>query len=137
MKIKNKIIISITLLFLLMLLLTIFSVYHTEHLNGLYPQFIAFIYGTSLLSLSLGGFIVYLFQKKIEIKEFEKFLSLLDSNQKKLIKLLFERKEIEQSKLVSLSGLNNVKVSRILKELESKKIITKKKSGYTNLIILN
>jgi len=54
MKFKTKIIISGILFFSLMLLLSFFSIYHTEHLKGIYPQFIAFIYGTSLLSLSLG-----------------------------------------------------------------------------------
>jgi len=136
MKFKTKIIISGILFFSLMLLLSFFSIYHTEHLKGIYPQFIAFIYGTSLLSLSLGAFIAYIFQKRIELKEFEKFLSLLSNNERKIIKILFEKKEIEQNKLVVHSGLSNVKVSRIIKYLEFKKIIIKKKSGYTNLIIL-
>jgi len=136
MKYKNKIITSGILLFLLVLTLTIFSVYHTKHLGEIYPQFLFFMYGISLISFSLGGFIVYLFQKKIEMKEFEKFLQLLSINERKIVKLLVERKEIEQNKLVTLSGLSNVKVSRIIKELETKRIIEKKTQGYTNLIIL-
>jgi len=136
MKFKSKIIITTVLLFLLMLLLTFFSIYHTEHLKGIYPQFLAFIYGTSLISLSLGSFITYIFQKRIEFKEFEKFLSLLSSNEKKVLKVLFDKKEIEQNRLVVHCNLSHVKVSRILKDLESKNIIKKKKSGYTNLIIL-
>jgi len=136
MKFKKKIITSVTLFLSLMILLTIFSVYHTQHLGGIYPQFLAFMYGTSFISLSLGGFIVYIFQKKIELKEFEKFLSLLSIPERKIIKVLFDKKEIEQSRLVTHSGLSNVKVSRIIKQLEMKGIIEKKIHGYTNLIIL-
>lgn len=136
MKTKSKIIISVLLSLLLMILITFFSVYHAEHLGGMYPQFLFFIYSSVFLSFSLGGFIVYIFSNKIESRECKKYLTLLPSNHRKILKLLLEKKEIEQNRIGVHTNLNNVQVSRIIKELEIKKLIEKKQSGFTNLIIL-
>ena len=62
---------------------------------------------------------------------------VLMPDEKKLIKVL-QRHEgaMTQKDLVRESGLSKVKVSRVLKKLEAKKIITKYEFGMTNRIRL-
>ena len=133
---KNKLIISASLIISLGILITIFSVYHVNHLGHTYVQYPLFLYGTSLLSLIVGGFIVYLFEEKINKFQLSRILKILPEDEIKVIQLLIERNEIEQRKLGTLTGINKVKISRIISILEKRKIIEKKKQGYTNLIIL-
>ncbi len=82
------------------------------------------------------GFIVYLFEDKIEKSHLVKLLAILPADEKNVLKILFDRKEIEQKKLTALSGLSAVKISRVMSILEKRGIIEKKKQGYTNLIIM-
>jgi len=76
-------------------------------------------------------------KKKIE-KNIMKFLDLLESEDKEILKNLIEKKgEINQSTLSRNLGFNKVKMSRAISKLENKEIIRKEKSGMTNRIILN
>lgn len=133
---KNRLLISISLIGLLGILITLFSVYHTNHLGKAYFQFPLFLYGVSLISLIVGGFIVYLFEEKINKFQLNKLLKILPKDERGVIGLLIERGEIEQRKLGTLTGLNTVKISRIISVLEKRGILEKKKQGYTNLVIL-
>ncbi|RME31411.1 MarR family transcriptional regulator [Candidatus Woesearchaeota archaeon] len=133
---KQKLVITVSLVGLLMVLITVFSVYHTQHLGHAYLQYPLFLYGTTILALVIGGFIVFLFEQKINDQQLVKLLALLPQDEKKLLKILFERKEIEQKKLGTLTGLSAVKVSRVVARLEQRGVIEKKKQGYTNLIFL-
>ena len=133
---KNKLLISAGLIGLLVILITVFSVYHTQHLGKAYLQYPLFLYGTTIISLVIGGLIVYLFEEKINKLQLNKLLKILPKDERKVIKLLIERNEIEQRKLGTLTELNPVKISRIISILEQRGIIEKKKQGYTNLIIL-
>ncbi len=133
---KNKVLISSGLILLLAILITTFSMYHTRHLGGTFFQYPLFLYGTTILSLAIGGYIVYLFEDKINKVQIEKLLSILPHDERIIMKLLLERKEIEQKKLGTLSELNPVKISRVVSILEQRGIIEKKKHGYTNLIVL-
>jgi len=133
---KNKLLISIALILFLGVLITIFSVYHSQHMGNYYLQYPMFLYGTTILSLVIGGLIVYLFEEKINNQQLNKLLKILPADERKIIKLLVERKEIEQRKLGTLTELSTVKVSRVISTLEQRGIVEKKKQGYTNLIIL-
>lgn len=133
---RNKVLISSGAVGLLGILITVFSVYHSQHMGGSFFQFPLFLYGTAILSLVVGGFIVLLFQEKINKYQLKRVLSVLPQNEAKVMEILIERKEIEQNKLATISELSNVKVSRIISILEHRGIIGKKKHGYTNLILL-
>ncbi len=133
---KNKIFISAGLVGLLSVLITVFSVYHSQHMGNSYLVYPAFLYGTTILSLIVGGFIVYLFEEKINKIQLNKLLKILPNDERKIIQLLIERGEVEQRKLGTLTELNTVKISRVISTLEQRGIIKKKKQGYTNLIIL-
>lgn len=133
---RNKILIASGTVGLLGILITVFSVYHSQHMGGNFFQFPLFLYGTAILSLVIGGLISYLFQNKINKSQLKRILGVLPKNEAKILELLIERQEIEQSKLATLSGLSNVKTSRIISLLEHRGVVEKKKHGYTNLILL-
>ena len=133
---RNKLFISAGLIALLGVLITVFSVYHSQHMGQSYLQYPMFLYGTTILSLIIGGFIVYLFEEKINRLQLNKLLKILPKEERKIIQILMDRNEIEQRKLGTLTELNTVKISRVLSTLEQRGIIEKKKQGYTNLIIL-
>ena len=133
---KDKLLISAGLLAILGILITVFSVYHSKHMGHSYLQYPAFLYGAALLSLIVGGFIVYLFEEKINKSQLDKLLKILPKDERKVLQLLIKRNEVEQRKLGTLTELSTVKVSRVISTLEQKGVIEKKKKGYTNLIIL-
>ncbi len=133
---KNKVLISAGLVLLLGILITVFSMYHTKHMGNTFFQYPLFLYGTTILSLAIGGYIVYLFEEKINKVQIGKLLSILPHDERKVMRLLLERKEIEQKKLGTLSELSPVKISRVSSILEQRGVIEKKKHGYTNLIVL-
>lgn len=137
MESSNKRNLSIAaLIFFLVILLTFFNMYHASHLGDLYPQFLFFIYSSAILSFIIGILVTYLFESKLKESQINKAIQFLPENERKVCKILLERKEIGQSKLASLSDLSNVKTSRIISSLEKRGIVEKKKHGYTNLIVL-
>lgn len=133
---QKKILISAGMIAMLAILITVFSVFHTRHMGGAFLQYPLFLYGTAILSLAVGGSIVYMLEEKVDSRKLEKILSILPPDERKVMKLLLERKEIEQKRLATLSGLSSVKVSRVVSALERRGIVEKKRHGYTNLIVL-
>lgn len=71
-----------------------------------------------------------------EKPELEIDKSDLSENEKSIIFKLEKRKEILQSELMEELNINKVKMSRVLKKLEEKDLIEKKKKGMNNLIVL-
>ena len=133
---SKRLLISAVLVVALGATITIFSIYHTLHMGSAFLQYPLFLYGTAILSFLFGGSIVYLFEGRVNKLQLDRLLSVLPSDERIIMKILVERNEIEQSKLVTLSRMNKVRVSRILLRLEQRKIIVKKKHGYTNMILL-
>ncbi len=73
-----------------------------------------------------------------EKRDLAPFLSLLDYSHRRIIELLLENGgTLAQSKLVRLTNMNKVKVSRSLAELEQRGIIKRQKSGITKTVKLN
>jgi len=67
----------------------------------------------------------------------EETLRFLDKETRKVMETIIDQDgEIHQSKIVEKTGLDRVKVSRKLSQLEDKGIIEKEKSGVSNLIKL-
>ncbi|MCS7369532.1 MAG: hypothetical protein NDF57_07460 [archaeon GBS-70-058] len=65
-------------------------------------------------------------------------LRLLEGDQKKVFLLIVESGgSILQSEIVEKTGFSNAKVTRILSELESKRLIIKRRYGMTNKIEIN
>ncbi len=62
--------------------------------------------------------------------------TLITPDEEKIIELLKLHGSVTQKRLVALSGFSKPKVSRILKSLEEKGIITRKKHGKTLKIVL-
>lgn len=83
----------------------------------------------------------YLFSLRLEHKEriikgnFEVLYSILDENEKKVIKkIVLNKGEIDQHELSEIYG--KIKAHRLIKKLEQKNIITIKKIGKSNKIKL-
>lgn len=76
-------------------------------------------------------------QKKITAESFREVLGTLDSEEKDVFeKIIAAEGTIFQSDLVEKTGLNKVKVTRLLDKLEGKALIERRRRGMTNVIIL-
>jgi uncharacterized membrane protein len=68
----------------------------------------------------------------------QKILSFLSEEEKKILRKLIESEgKATQSTLAKQTGLDKVKVSRIVSSFEAKELIQKKKNGITNQIELS
>lgn len=95
------------------------------------------VYGISFLSIVIGGGVVVLFQTKISKMQLRKILKILPVAERKIVGLLLDHNgALEQNRLVVLSGINKVKVSRILSELEGRSVIKRMNLGNTKLVVL-
>jgi len=77
---------------------------------------------------------------KLEPKEFDK-RSIeklgLDKQEKEIMNLILQNKgSIFQSQIVEKSGLNKVRITRVLDSLEGQGLIERKRRGMTNVIVL-
>lgn len=103
-------------------------------------QPIELIASSSGLVISLlAGFSLMDLLKKEEKKELTKSVigTMLTPEEKSVIKVLEENDdELPQSDLVSRTRLSKVKISRIIKRLESLKVVNKYPYGMTNKIKL-
>ena len=63
-------------------------------------------------------------------------MSTLKAEERKIVNLLLEKKAMFQADLVDVSGINKVKVSRILDKLEGYGVIERKRRGMQNIVIL-
>ena len=103
-------------------------------------QPIELIASSSGLAISLiAGFSIMDLLKKKEKKELTKSVidTMLTPEEKKVIQLLEDNDdELTQSELVSQTKLSKVKISRVIKRLESLKVISKYPYGMTNKIKL-
>ena len=95
------------------------------------------VYAISFVSLLAGGFLVILFQWKINKIQLSRVMKVLPEQERKIISLLLENNNsLEQNKLVALTGIHRVKMSRMLTELEIRGVVKKTNLGNTNLVVL-
>ncbi len=85
------------------------------------------------LSIVFGGITSKEAKKK---KQYEDELEYLREDERKVFKILLDKKGIYQSELKELTGFSKVKITRILDKLESKDLIERRRRGLTNFIIL-
>ena len=133
MEITNKkLIIAIGLLFALGVALAYSNAYCAVNMGHMFAPL---LYGIALIALAAGGAIALLFQWKVDRIQLEKVISILPDDEKKVLKIIIDKKSISQTDLKYLSELSKVKVSRVVSKLEQRNIIEKKPYGNTNLII--
>ena len=135
MDISNKrLVIGFALIFLLGILFAVVNGFYTSTENEQLPLI---VYGVSFLSILVGASIVFLFQWKINKVQLEKVLKILPKDERTVVKILMDNNnQIEQNKLVVLSGFTKVQISRILQKLVERDVVEKKSMGMTNLVIL-
>jgi len=130
----KKLVFAFGIVFLLGVMFAIINGYYTQEQNESLPLI---VYSISFISLIAGIFIALLFQWKINKIQLDRVLKILPPEQGLIIKALVENNNsLEQNKLVALTGLNKVKVSRIIKDLEFRGIVKKTNLGNTNLVVL-
>ncbi len=92
------------------------------------------------LGLFIGVLVYYLISPKLEKPRLDKniILGFLNKGESKVMSVIIEnRGEIPQSRIVKLTGLPKVKVSRILEALSRRGIITKVPHKKINIIRMN
>ncbi len=130
----RRLIVGLVLIFFLGVLFAIVNGYYVSEEGSSLPLI---VYGISFLSIVVGGGIVVLFQSKINKVLLNRVLSILPERERKIVGLLVEHNgNLEQNRLVALSGLNKVKVSRILSELETRRVLVRVNLGNTKLVSL-
>jgi uncharacterized membrane protein len=130
----KKMILALGSVFILGVLFAIANGYYATQTDDLLP---IIVYLIALVSLTVGAFISILFQWKINKIQLERVLKVLPEEERKIITLLIQNNNsIEQNKLVALTGIHKVKMSRLISSLESRDILSKSNLGNTNLIVL-
>jgi predicted transcriptional regulator len=143
---ENKIIIGIILLAGFIMAVSAASMYVQWHiLEGTvcgcdFP--IELLVPTLSSAGMLIGCLVYYFLssqfKSKERKDIKPLLSLLEDSQREIIKAISASGgRMGQSQLVRATGLNKVKVSRTVSDLEARGILKKKSAGISNQIELS
>lgn len=131
----KRLVIALFIVFMLGVMFAIVNGIYTEDYGTTLPLI---TYAISFVSLVAGGFVVILFQWKINKVQLTKILKILPSDERVIVKILLENNNsIEQNKLVAFSGFNKVKVSRLIKELILRGVVKKTNLGNTNLIVLD
>lgn len=125
--------VAIVAVFSLGILFSILNGYYIEDTGTSIP---IIVYGMTAASMGVGALIILLFQWKISQKQLHRMLKVLPEDERIILELLIKEGKMEQTYLVSESGLSKVKVSRTLSKLEQRKVIEKKPLGNTNLIKL-
>ncbi len=94
----------------------------------------------SSTGLLVGTLAYYFMSSQFKIRErmdLLPLLSLLPSDQQLVLKTIIKSGgKMAQSRIVSNTGLNKVKVSRVVSDLEAKGVVKKTTSGVTNIVEL-
>lgn len=135
MEVSNKrLITGFVLVFLLGVMFAIVNGYYVTSSGDSLPLI---VYAISFVSIIIGASIVIMFQSRLNTYQMEKVLRILPLEERKIVKILLKNNnKIEQNYLVVLSGMNKVKISRVIQKLVERDVIEKKNLGNTNLIIL-
>jgi uncharacterized membrane protein len=131
----SRLVTALILVFLLGVLFAVVNGYYVESEGSTLPLI---VYGISFLSILIGGAIVIMFQWKINKMQLSRVTKILPPEERTIVLLLLENNnQMEQNKMVALSGFNKVKISRLIKELEQRGVVKKTNLGNTNLIVLS
>lgn len=140
---SKKVVFGILILSVFVLIVSVSSLYvQTEISSGNacgcfipIPIFIPFI---ASIGLFIGTMVYYMFSPKFDKKiDKNSLLNFLDGDERKVFRVMLDKKGINQAELVRETNLSKVKVSRILKRFENKGLIEKISVGKINIIKLN
>ena len=130
----NRFVVGLLSVFILGVMFAIVNGQYAEDYGESLPVIVC---GISFVSIILGSFIVLLFQWKISSMQMERVLKVLPRDERIVVKILLENNNrIEQNYLVVLSGINKVRISRVLTKLSERGVIEKTNLGNTNMVIL-
>ncbi|NPE26484.1 hypothetical protein HNV12_00595 [Methanococcoides sp. SA1] len=131
---SKRLIIGFVCVFLLGVLFSVVNGYYVSEEGSSLPLI---VYGISFVSIVIGGFVVVLFQARISRVQMKKVLKILPESERGIVGLLLDNGgALEQNRLVALSGVNKVKVSRVLSELEKRGVVKRMNLGNTKLVSL-
>lgn len=111
------------------------------HSDG-YPLQTYIAFTITLIIGVVGGYLVFKsrkFEEKVSEreKEVQETMDDLEEDQRKIYKLIMDSEgAIYQSEIVEETDFSKAKVSRLLNKMEGKGVITRRKKGRTNLVIL-
>ncbi|MBT3398231.1 hypothetical protein HOA55_05205 [archaeon] len=132
---SKRLIFGFVAVFLLGVMFSLVNGYYASEEGSTLP---VIVYAISFVSIVIGGFIVVLFQARINRIQLNRVLKILPEKEKKIIELLLgNNNSMEQNKLVALTGINKVKMSRILTDLEFRHVVSRTNLGNTKLIVLS
>jgi len=141
---ENRVVIGIILLTGFILAVSAASMYAQSHILGGTACGCQFPIEMLIPVLSsagvLVGSMVYYFMASHGKgkRDLTPLLSLVDYDQKRVIEELVKNSgTCTQSKLVSATGMNKVKVSRVISDLEARGVVKKTTSGITNQVELD
>ncbi len=130
----RRLIAGLVLVFLLGIAFALVNGAYVEQSGSQLPLL---VYGIAFLSVLLGASLVLLFQWRINRAQLSRVLSVLPREERLVVKTLLDNNNrLEQNRLVALTGLGKVKVSRVLKHLSERGVIEKHGLGNTNLVTL-
>jgi len=140
---ENRLLIGIILLTGFILAVSVASMYAQAHILSGTACGCQFPIELLIPLLSSGGLLVgsltyYFMSSHMKTKkDLSPLLALLDSDQRSVIQALAKAGGgMPQSRLVSETGLNKVKVSRIVSDLEARGVVKKEANGITNNVEL-
>ena len=106
-------------------------------------------YGLIGLLVLFGGFMAFFMKDyvptegeirktKLSDEKKKRLIDNLNEEEKKIVEIIqIKEGSVYQSDLIKESGINKVKVTRILDGLEGKGLIERKRRGMTNIVILD
>lgn len=129
---RKKLVVGLGLLFALGIFLAISNAFCAMNLG---QPFAPFLYGVASVAFAAGSAVTLLFQWRVDRVQLAKVFTILPEDERKVLTVIAEKKSITQADLRYMAGLSKVKLSRMIKRLEERKIIEKRPYGNTNLIL--
>ena len=130
----RRLVAALSLVFFLGVLFALVNGYYVESVNAQLPLI---VYAVSFVSVMVGAALVIVFQWRISRAQLDRVLAVLPRDQRLVLKTLLDHhKMLEQSRLVAITGLSKVQVSRALDALAQKGVVEKRPLGQTNLVVL-
>jgi hypothetical protein len=143
---QKKVIIGMLILTVFILIVAMSSLYvqtqiESGNICGCVIPLYLFIPLLASIGLFIGTLVYYLISPRFETRAgkdamFEFLLKGLPLDERKIMEMVL-KKPVTQAKLVRETGLDKVKVFRIVKSLQDKGLVVKEKHGKTNMIKLS
>ena len=107
------------------------------HACGCFIPISLFIPFLASIGLFIGTLVFYLLMPNSMKLNKKVVLRFLEPSERAICNIVIDRDEVSQAMLTRLSGMNKVKVFRVIERLVSRGILVKEKHGKVNMIHLN